>query len=89
MFKELKKNVIADKENFYKEYVAEKAAFVKEFPDFEEKFISYFINSPETKPSRGRKETVAESNAINGIEPQEPERISIRTIFLQRYFKDF
>ncbi|MCR5261905.1 MAG: hypothetical protein K6C94_08730 [Candidatus Gastranaerophilales bacterium] len=80
------KDVIASQPEFRKLYIEEKSAFIKAFPDFEEKFISYFINSPESKPQRGRKETVAESNAINGLQPKEPEVIAMRTIILQRYF---
>lgn len=79
-------NVYADKEQFRKEYVAEKAAFIKEFPDFGEKFISYFIEPSERRPDQGREETVAESNAINGMQPEEPEILGMRTILLQRYF---
>lgn len=81
-----KTNVYADKEQFRKEYVAEKAAFIKEFPDFGEKFISYFIEPSERRPDQGREETVAESNAINGMQPEEPEILGMRTILLQRYF---
>ncbi|MBQ2644410.1 hypothetical protein IJG14_02395 [bacterium] len=81
-----KGNVIADDKDFRKAYIEEKAEFIKAFPDFEEKYISYFINSPESNPEQGRKETVAESNAINGLQPQEPDVIAMRTIVLQRYF---
>ncbi len=84
--KELKRNVIADTENFRKTYVEEKAAFIKAFPDYKEKMVGYFIFSPDNKPQRGRKETVAETNAINGLSPEEPAAIAMRTIVLQQYF---
>ncbi len=86
ILKELKKEVIADTENFRKAYVEEKAAFIKAFPDYKEKMISYFIFSPKDKIQRGRKETVAETNAINGLSPEEPSAIAMRTIVLQQYF---
>lgn len=84
--KNLKKNVIADTTAFRTAYAEEKAAFIKAFPDYKEKLVGYFIFSPDTKPQRGRKETVAESNAINGLAPEEPAAIAMRTIILQQYF---
>jgi hypothetical protein len=84
--KDLGKNVIADNSEFRTAFLEEKAAFVQAFPDYKEKFVNYFISSPESKPQRGRKETVAESNAINGLQPKEPEILAMRTILLQRYF---
>lgn len=80
------KDPIASNGNFYKAYTEEKAAFIKNFPDFEEKFINYFINGTDKNPVRGRKETVAEANAINGIKPEPPECTAMRTTLLQRYF---
>lgn len=77
---------IASQANFRKAYVEEKAAFIKEFPDFQEKFINYFLNGTEEKPDRGKKEAVAESNAINGLKPEPPEGLAMRTTLLQRYF---
>ena len=77
---------ISNKTNFYKAYVEEKAAFIKEFPHFEEKFISYFIENTAKRTDRGRSETVAESNAINGLSPEVPEKLAMRTTLLQRYF---
>lgn len=84
--KSLKRNVIADTTDFRTAYAEEKAAFIKEFPDYKEKLIGYFIFSPDSKPQRGRKETVAETNAINGLTPEEPATIAMRTIILQQYF---
>lgn len=84
--KNLKKNVIADTTAFRTAYAEEKAAFIKAFPDYKEKLVGYFIFSPDKKPQRGRKETVAESNAINGLAPEEPAAIAMRTIILQQYF---
>lgn len=84
--KDLKKDVIAGTEKFRTAYTEEKAAFIKAFPDYKEKMVSYFIFSPDKKPQRGRKETVAESNAINGLAPQSPVALGMRTILLQQYF---
>ena len=56
------------------------------FPDFQEKFINYFLSGTEEKPDRGKKEAVAESNAINGLKPEPPEGLAMRTTLLQRYF---
>ncbi len=84
--KNINKNPISNNHQFHKAYVEEKAAFIKEFPDFEEKFINYFLSGSKEKPERGRKETVAESNAINGLKPQPPEILAMRTTLLQRYF---
>lgn len=82
----LKKDVVADTTSFRTAYVEEKAAFIKAFPDYREKFISYFIENPDKKPQRGRKETVAETNAINGLAPEVPATLAMRTIILQQYF---
>lgn len=84
--KNLKRNVIADTADFRTAYMEEKAAFIKAFPDYKEKLVSYFMFSPDKKPQRGRKETVAETNAINGLSPEEPAAIAMRTILLQQYF---
>lgn len=86
VLKEVKRNVIADTADFRTAYMEEKAAFIKAFPDYKEKLVGYFIFSPDTKPQRGRKETVAESNAINGLSPEEPAAIAMRTILLQQFF---
>lgn len=80
------KDPIATSSQFKKTYIEEKAAFMKEFPDFQEKFINYFLFGTEEMPERGRKETVAETNAINGLQPEPPEVLAMRTTQLQRYF---
>lgn len=84
--KDLKKDVIAGTKDFRAAYTEEKAAFIKAFPDYKEKMVAYFIFSPDKKPQRGRKETVAESNAINGLAPQSPVALGMRTTLLQQYF---
>lgn len=84
--KEYVKNPIADNPEFVKEYLGEKALFTKAFPDFQEKFIDYFIFGVPGQTARGRKETVAETNAINSQTPVPPEILAMRTQVLQQYF---
>lgn len=84
--KDIKNNVISDKKEFRKTYIEEKAAFIKAFPDYKEKMIGYFVFSPNDNPKRGREEVVAETNAINGLSPEEPVNLNMRTIILQQYF---
>ncbi|MBQ2645726.1 hypothetical protein IJG14_09170 [bacterium] len=79
-------NPIADNPQFVKEYVAEKAAFIKAFPSFQEEFIDYFLFAPDERLCRGRKETVAESNAMNSQKPMPLEELAMRTQVLQQYF---
>lgn len=83
---EFVKNPIADNPQFKKEYVAEKAAFIKAFPSFQEDYIDYFIYGVEGQFDRGRKETVAETNAMNSQTPVPPEILAMRTQVLQQYF---
>lgn len=80
------KNPIADNPQFVKEYIQEKAAFVKAFPTFQEEYIDYFIFATDGQEDRGRKETVAESNAMNSQKPMPLEILAMRTQVLQQYF---
>lgn len=84
--KEMLKNPIADNPEFRKEYMMEKAAFVKAFPSFKEEYIDYFIFGVEGQNDRGRKETVAETNAMNSQTPVPLEVLAMRTQVLQNYF---
>lgn len=79
-------NPLADNPQFVKEYVQEKAAFVKAFPSFQEEYIDYFIFETDGQKDRGRKETVAETNAINSQKPMPLEILAMRTQVLQQYF---
>lgn len=73
--------------SFRLSFIEEKAAFEKAFPDFEQKFIEYFIKTSSYRTLLdGREEIVAESNAINGISPKPLESLAMRTTLLQRYF---
>lgn len=83
--KEVSKNrVFTNNKNFVTAFTEEKAAFNKAFPEYEEKFLSYFLAF--ITPFKGRTEVVAETNAINGTNPSEPDYIAMRTIMLQTYF---
>ncbi|MCR5261496.1 MAG: hypothetical protein K6C94_06620 [Candidatus Gastranaerophilales bacterium] len=84
--KEYLKNPIADNPQFVKEYVQEKAAFIKAFPTFQEEYIDYFIFETDGQFDRGRKETVAETNAMNSQKPMPLEVLAMRTQVLQQYF---
>ncbi len=79
-------NPIADQPEFYKEYVQEKAAFIKAFPSFQEEYIDYFIFETDGQRDRGRKETVAETNAMNSQKPMPVDVLAMRTQVLQQYF---
>ena len=80
------KNPLADNPQFMKEYVQEKAAFIKAFPAFKEDYIDYFLFETQGQNDRGRKETIAETNAINSQKPIPPEILAMRTQVLQQYF---
>ena len=82
----LLKNPIADNPEFQKEYFNEKSMFVKAFPSFKEEYIDYFIFETDGQSDRGRKETVAETNAMNSQKPIPPEILAMRTQVLQQYF---
>ncbi len=79
-------NPIADNPEFQKAYFNEKAMFLKAFPDFQEEYIDYFIFETDGQSDRGRKETVAETNAINSQKPMPVEILAMRTQVLQQYF---
>lgn len=79
-------NPLADNPQFVKEYVQEKAAFVEAFPSFQEEYIDYFIFETDGQADRGRKETIAETNAINSQKPMPLEMLAMRTQVLQQYF---
>lgn len=79
-------NPIADKPQFMKEYFNEKAMFLKAFPSFKEEYIDYFIFETDGQSDRGRKETVAETNAMNSQKPMPLEILAMRTQILQQYF---
>lgn len=80
------KNPIADNPEFQKAYFNEKAMFLKAFPSFQEEYIDYFIFETDGQSDRGRKETVAETNAMNSQKPMPAEILSMRTQVLQQYF---
>jgi hypothetical protein len=84
--KPLLQNPIADNPEFQEAYFNEKAMFIKAFPSFQEEYIDYFIFPTDGQTDRGRKETVAESNAINSQKPMPPEILAMRTQVLQQYF---
>ncbi len=79
-------NPIADNPEFKKAYVEEKAMFLKAFPSFQEEYIDYFIFETDGQSDRGRKETVAETNAMNSQKPMPVEILAMRTQVLQQYF---
>lgn len=83
---EFLQNPIADNPEFQKEYFNEKAMFLKAFPSFKEEYIDYFIFPTNGQTDRGRKETVAETNAMNSQDPVPPEILAMRTQVLQQYF---
>ena len=60
--------------------------FIKAFPSFKEEYIDYFIFETDGQSDRGRKETVAETNAMNSQKPVPPEILAMRTQVLQQYF---
>ncbi len=75
-------NPIADNPEFKKEYFNERAMFLKAFPEFKKEYIDYFIFPIKL----GRRETVAETNAINSQSPVPAEIFAMRTQILQQYF---
>lgn len=83
---EFLQNPIADNPEFQKAYFDEKAMFLKAFPSFQEEYIDYFIFETDGQSDRGRKETVAETNAMNSQKPMPVEFLAMRTQVLQQYF---
>lgn len=93
-----KLTTISGNNDFKSTFEEEKASFVEAFPAFEEKFVDYFLNDSQANilinqlntsdkvPEQHLREIVAETNAINGLSPEEPDVMGMRTAMLQRYF---
>lgn len=79
--------MISDDDNFKKVYQEERKNFLKEFPTNERDHINYFIadEALPKRPEQGRKETVAETNAILNTY-QSTGLLGIRTQYLQQHF---
>lgn len=78
---------IRDDENFKKVYAEERQNFLKEFPTSERDHINYFIADEAIKgrPDQGKKETIAETNAILNTY-QSVDLLGSRTQYLQQHF---
>lgn len=72
---------------FMKTYEEERQNFLKEFPTNERNHIDYFIEQEAVKgqADRGRKETIAETNALMNTY-QSVDILGIRTQYLQQHF---
>lgn len=78
---------IRDDEKFKKVYAEERQNFLKEFPTNERNHINYFIADEAIKgrPDQGKKETIAETNAILNTY-QSVDLLGSRTQYLQQHF---
>ncbi len=78
--------MISDDDNFKKIYSEESKNFLKEFPTNEREHIDYFLNNNiDGAKNQGKKETVAETNAILNTY-QSTGLLGIRTQYLQQHF---
>lgn len=81
------KDSLRDDKLFKDIYNEERQNFLKEFPTNEREHISYFIADEATpgRPEQGRKETIAETNAILNTY-QSTSLLGMRTQYLQQHF---
>lgn len=82
-------NAIFEDKKFNEIYEKEKAAFNKAFPDVQRNHISYFINHETHYNGEigGRKETIAESNALLTT-AKTHEVLAMRSQYLQQHFPE-
>lgn len=82
-------NAIFEDKKFNEIYEKEKAAFNKAFPDAQRNHISYFINHETHYNGEigGRKETIAESNALLTT-AKTHEVLAMRSQYLQQHFPE-
>lgn len=82
-------NAIFEDEKFNKIYAKEKDAFNKAFPDAQRNHIAYFINHETHYNGEigGRKETIAESNALLTT-AKTHEVLAMRSQYLQQHFPE-
>lgn len=76
--------VVTNDNEFKKIYKEEREAFKSAFPTTQRQYIDYFINGYQDS-IYGRKETVAESNALLNT-PTPLDTLEMRTQYLQQYF---
>ena len=82
-------NAIFEDREFNEIYAREKAAFNKAFPDTQRNHIAYFINHETHYNGEigGRKETIAESNALLTT-AKTHEVLAMRSQYLQQHFPE-
>ena len=82
-------NAIFNDKKFNEIYDKEKAAFNKQFPDAQRNHIAYFINHETHYNGEigGRKETIAESNALLTT-AKSHEVLAMRSQYLQQHFPE-
>ncbi len=83
------KNAVFEDKKFNEIYAKEKAAFNKAFPDTQRNHIAYFINHETHYNGEigGRKETIAESNALLTT-AKTHEVLAMRSQYLQQHFPE-
>ena len=81
------KDAFRNDKKFQKVYEEERQNFLKEFPTNERNHINYFIADEAIKgrPDQGKKETIAETNAILNTY-QSTDLLGSRTQYLQQHF---
>ncbi len=81
------KDALNNDKEFVKNYNEERKNYLNEFPPSERDFVGYFLEEEAVRgqQDRGRKETIAESNAILNTY-QTVDLLGIRTQYLQQHF---
>lgn len=81
------KDALNNDKEFVKNYNEERKNYLNEFPPSERDFVGYFLEEEAVRgqKDRGRKETIAESNAILNAY-QSVDLLGMRTQYLQQHF---
>jgi len=81
------KDALNNDKEFVKTYNEERKNYLNEFPPSERDFVGYFLEEEAVRgqKDRGRKETIAETNAILNTY-QTVDLLGIRTQYLQQHF---
>ena len=81
------KDALNNDKEFVKNYNEERKNYLNEFPPSERDYVGYFMEEEAVRgqKDRGRKETIAESNAILNTY-QSVDLLGIRTQYLQQHF---